>query len=231
MLVSGAPAQAARGAEWSARAAAAQGDRVIVLHARTLPLPAPASSGNMTVEEALGRRRSVREFAPTPLTERQLSQLLWAAQGGSGDGLRTAPSAGALFPLELYVATASGLSHYDVASHGLTARIERDLRPALRRAAHDQAPVAEAPAVFVITAVQERCERKYGARSVRYVGMEAGHAAQNLLLEAVALGLAAVPVGAFDDADLARTLELPVRERPLYLIPVGQPRGPSIPLR
>jgi SagB-type dehydrogenase family enzyme len=185
----------------------------------------------MSVEEALRRRRSVREFDGTSLTDAQLGQLLWSAQGISGDGLRTAPSAGALYPLEVYVATASGLGHYEPVAHRLTLRADRDLRADMRRAALDQAPIGEAPAVFVIAAVFERTERKYGReRSARYVAMEAGHAAENLLLEAVALGLGGVPVGAFDDERLASVLGLPAGERPLYLIPVGRPRESS-PLR
>jgi SagB-type dehydrogenase family enzyme len=193
---------------------------------RSQPLPPPRREGTVSLETALRSRRSVREFEGTALTEAQLGQLLWAAQGASADGLRTAPSAGALYPLELYVATASGLAHYEPGTHRLALRLERDPRPELRRAALDQSPVGAAPAVFVIAAVFERTERKYGrARGARYVHMEAGHAAQNLLLEAVALGLGGVPVGAFDDEQVARALALPAGERPLYLIPVGRPRG------
>ena len=197
---------------------------------RSVALPAPRERGAISVEEALRGRRSVREFDATALSERELAQLLWAAQGVSGDGLRTAPSAGALYPLELYVATAAGLGHYEPGPHRLTGRAERDLRPELQRAALGQPPVGQAPAVFVITAVLERTARKYGpARGERYVHMEAGHAAQNLLLEAVALGLAGVPIGAFEDARVARALGLPAGERPLYLIAVGRARGSSRP--
>ena len=160
------------------------------------------------------------------LTERELSQLLWAAQGIThAEGLRTAPSAGALYPLEIYLGTASGLYHYEPRGHRLVWLSDHDLRAAMRRAAMDQEAVTQAPAVFVFAAVYERISRKYdAARTSRYVHMEVGHAAQNLLLEAVALGLGGVPVGAFDDEALQKALGLPVDQHPLYLIPVGHPR-------
>ncbi len=191
-----------------------------------MTLPRPATRGAVSLEEALAARRSVREFARVPLTRAQLSQLLWASQGVTGrEGQRTAPSAGALYPVELYVATADGLHHYVPDGHRLVRRIAHDVRAALRTAALDQGAVSEAPAVFVIAAVQARTELKYGpARSPRYVGMEAGHAGQNLLLQATVLGLGAVPVGAFDDDRLREVLELPAGQRPLYLIPVGKAR-------
>lgn len=181
----------------------------------------------MSVEEALARRRSVREFAEKPLTDRELSQLLWAVQGitDPAEGLRTLPSAGALYPLETYVATAAGFYHHEVRSHQLKRLCDRDLRPALYRAALEQEAVLEAPAVFVIAAVYGRTARKYGQpRAVRYVHLEAGHAAQNLLLEAVCLGLGAVPIGAFSDSDIQEALSLPADHQPLYLIPTGHPR-------
>ncbi len=191
-------------------------------------LPPPQQSGGVSVEEALARRRSVREFTSKPLSDREISQLVWAAQGIThGEGLRTAPSAGALYPLELYVADTTGLYRYDPQHHQLQRRSSRDLRSALYQAAHEQEAVREAPAVFIITAVYSRTARKYGtARAPRYVHMEAGHAAQNLLLQAVALGLGAVPVGAFDDAQVQKALGLSAEEQPLYLIPAGHARGP-----
>lgn len=194
--------------------------------AEKISLPAPARTGRMSLEEALARRRSVREFAAKTLSLEELSQLLWSAQGITHpDGLRTAPSAGALYPLELYVATPSGFVHYDPKRHELQRCSERDLRKELSRAALDQEAVRDAPAVFVFAAVFERTSKKYGeARTPRYVHMEAGHAAQNLLLQAVALGLGGVPVGAFSDAQVSSVLSLPADHRPLYLVPVGRPR-------
>ena len=189
------------------------------------PLPAPKTAGEMSLEEALTQRRSVREFEARPLTEAELGQLLWAAQGVTDErGYRTAPSAGALYPLEVYVATADGLFHYEVEGHALAVASRADLRPALYEAALRQAAVGRAPAVFVIAAVYERTAVKYGAeRSPRYVHLEAGHAAQNLLLQAVALGLGAAPIGAFDDKGVQEALGLAEEEQPLYLIPVGEP--------
>lgn len=183
-------------------------------------------TGETSLEEALVRRRSVREFRDTPLTTAELGQLLWAAQGITNErGFRTAPSAGALYPLETYVATADGLFHYDPEGHKLWTVSQADARQGLYDAALRQEPVLQAPAVFVLTAVYERTAEKYGTeRSPRYVHLEAGHAAQNLLLEAVVLGLGAVPIGAFEDLRIQKVLGLPADHEPLYLIPVGHPR-------
>jgi len=188
-------------------------------------LPAPVCKGGMTLEEVLAARRSVREFRREPLTDRELSQLLWAAQGiTSSGGLRAAPSAGALYPLEVWLATASGLYHYEPRDHRLTRHREGDLRPDLCRAALVQEAILQAPVVFVIGAVYERMAHKYGdQRTPRYIHMEAGHAAQNLLLEAVALGLGGVLIGAFNDKEVERVLSLSPAQKPLYLIPVGHP--------
>ena len=191
-----------------------------------IALPAPLRSGRVSLEEALTRRRSVREFDRRALSEQQLGQLLWAAQGIThGDGLRTAPSAGALYPLELYVATPEGVFHYDPRKHQLQRIFRADVRPELWRAALEQNQLRDAGAVFVIAAVFDRTARKYGpARAPRYVHMEAGHAAQNLLLQAAALNLGAVPVGAFHDEQVQKVLTLPKDHEPMYLIPVGHPR-------
>ncbi|HUP33232.1 MAG TPA: SagB/ThcOx family dehydrogenase [Gaiellaceae bacterium] len=178
------------------------------------------------MEEALAHRRSVRSFGRAHLARMELSQLLWAAQGiTSGWGARTAPSAGALYPLDVYVATAESYGHYLPDGHRLLARAEEDLRPALAAAAFRQDVVAEAPAVFAVTAVYERSAAKYGARAERYAKLEAGHVAQNILLEAVALGLGAVAVGAFDDEAVQQALRLPSDHAPLYLVAVGAPSG------
>jgi len=189
------------------------------------PLPTPAVSGDVSLEAALAGRRSVREFSDRPLAAAELGQLLWAAQGITDPrGYRTAPSAGALYPLEIYVATAGGLYHYQPARHALAVVGGSDVRQALYEAALRQEAVSRAPAVFVIAAVYERTAVKYGAeRSPRYVHLEAGHAAQNVLLQAVALGLGAVPIGAFDDGAIQEAMGLPAEEQPLYLIPVGRP--------
>jgi len=180
----------------------------------------------MTLEKALGARRSIREFKRDRLTDGELSQLLWAAQGVTSlDGLRTAPSAGAIYPLEIWVVTGSGLYHYEPREHGLTQHCDGDLRPEICRAALLQEAITQAPAVFVIAAVFERMARKYGEqRTPRYIHMEVGHAAQDLLLQAVALDLGAVVIGAFNDREVESVLSLPADQKPLCLIPVGHPR-------
>lgn len=190
------------------------------------PLPSPRLTGPASLEEALHDRRSIRSFTSEALTRAEVGQLLWAAQGlTDAAGHRTAPSAGALYPLEVDVVTAEGIARYVPDGHGLASRGDTDLRPALRRAALDQAAVGEAPLIIVISAVVERTATRYGAgRAARYVALEAGHAAQNILLQAVSLGLGAVTIGAFDDAGVRRVLGLADGEAPLYLIPVGHAR-------
>lgn len=192
----------------------------------TIELPAPHLKGELSLEEALARRRSVREFTEEGLSLEEIGQLLWAAQGITDPaGLRTAPSAGALYPLELYIATPQGMYHYEPGSHRLTLQAPGDSRPALYAAAYRQEAILQAPAVIVIAGVYARTAQKYGAeRSPRYVHLEAGHAAQNVLLQAVALELRAVPIGAFDDESVRRALGLKIDQQPLYLIPVGNPK-------
>ena len=195
--------------------------------AGVIELPSPATSGAMSLEQALASRRSVRDFSSERLTESEVSQLLWAAQGvTSSGGKRTAPSAGALYPLELYVVDAAAAYHYLPEEHRLELVAEGDLRPALEVAALGQTASGDAAVVFVITAIPARTEAKYGSRAERYVKLEAGHAAQNLLLQAVALDLGAVPVGAFGDLEVQRLLNLHDDQEPLYLIAVGRP-GPD----
>jgi SagB-type dehydrogenase family enzyme len=128
--------------------------------------------------------------------------------------------------LEIYVATVDGVYHYVPPGHYLRVVAYGDVRSVLYEAALHQEPVRSAPAVFIISALFERTAQKYGEdRSPRYVHLEAGHAAQNLLLEAVVLGLGAVPIGAFDDEEVQQALGLPPNHEPLYLIPVGRPRA------
>ncbi|MDH7487044.1 MAG: SagB/ThcOx family dehydrogenase [Anaerolineae bacterium] len=189
-----------------------------------ITLPAPRLQSDVSLEEALLRRRSVRTYSDQPLTLAEIGQLLWAAQGITDErGLRTAPSAGALYPLELYVATDDGLYHYRPQGHQAEVRRVEGWREALCPAALSQGAVCQAPAVFVVTAVYARTAAKYGERAERYVRLEAGHAAQNLLLQAVALDLGAVPIGAFYDDQVQAALGLPADHQPLYLIPVGRP--------
>jgi SagB-type dehydrogenase family enzyme len=190
-----------------------------------VPLPPPVLKGTMSLEEVLAARRSVRQFTPTPLTIEQIGQLCWAAQGVTEPkrGLRTAPSAMARYPLELYVITAEGAKRYIPATHALAMQAEGDALAALRASAERQRAIAQAPAVFVFAAVPSRMGDRSPERTQRWIDFEVGHAAQNLLLEAVALGLGAVPVGGFNGEAVAKVLQLPEGQQVCYLIPVGEP--------
>ncbi len=191
-----------------------------------LSLPPPVTSGQVSVEQALASRRSRREFASTPLGTAELGQLAWAAQGVSNpkEGLRTAPSAGALYPLELYFVNETGVWHYLPASHSFEQRSQRDLRAALSQAALNQESVRLAPCDVVLTSVTARTRQKYGERAARFAAIEAGHVAENLLLQATARGLVGVPIGGMSDEAVSEVLGLPPTEEPLYLVAVGYPR-------
>lgn len=167
----------------------------------------------------------MRAFAVSPLTDEELSQLLWAAQGiaDSKRQFRTAPSAGATYPLVVYVAKADGVFRYHPEHHTLETVSDQDIRRALAAAALDQFCVRQAAAVMIFAAVPERTTRRYGQRGERYILMEVGHAAQNVHLQAVALGLGSVPVGAFDEDAIAAAVGCARGEKVLYLIPVGRP--------
>lgn len=200
-------------------------------HDQDIALPAPVMAGDTSVEAALEARRSSREYANRPLSLADVSQLLWSAQGTTDrDGGRTAPSAGALYPLEIYLVAGdidslpAGLYRYDPRAHRLRPVAEGDLRKPLAQAAAGQAWVRRAPAVLVIAGVYERTAVKYGQRARRYVHIEVGHAAQNVYLQAEARDLATVIVGAFDDAEVQDSLSLPADHAPLALMPVGHPR-------
>ncbi len=153
-------------------------------------LPPPRTQGGMSLTEALAHRRSVRSYTEQSLTWEEISQLLWAAQGVTDPrGFRAAPSAGALYPLEVYLVLPEGWYHYRPADHRLEVRGRGDLRRDLWMVGLNQEALLRAPALFVITGVVSRTAAKYGDRAERYVFLEAGHAAQNLLLQATALGL------------------------------------------
>lgn len=189
-----------------------------------IAMPAPSLEGEMSLEEVVANRRSLREFTEQPLSMEEISQLLWAAQGITDPrGLRASPSAGALYPLELYVAVAEGAYHYLPQAHTLQVISEEDIRHHLWEAGLSQGALQQAPSIFVIAGVYQRTEAKYGERAERYVKLEAGHAAQNILLQAVAFGLGAVPIGAFYDDRVQAALALSPDHQPLYLIPVGHP--------
>ena len=187
-----------------------------------IKLPRPTLKGNVSLEEALQKRRSVREYTGAEVSLSELSQLLWAAQGiTSPQGLRTAPSAGALYPLEIYAVNATGVYHYNPLNHSLERIRSTNVQGDLASAALNQNAVRQAPLKLVITGVYERTAAKYGDRAERYVHLEAGHAAQNVLLECTASGLGAVPIGAFDDSKVQDVLGVPTTDLPLYIIPVG----------
>ena len=194
-----------------------------------IPLPRPDLAA-APLQRALEQRRSTREFAHTPLPLAKASALLWAAQGPSATGRRTNPSAGATYPLELYLVAgavedlAPGLYRYRASEHALERVTARDLRADLVPAAAGQEFLREAPIAIAIAAVLERTSRKYGARARRYVDMEAGEVTQSVHLAAAAHGLGTVIVGAFDDAAVKRVLGLPPAEEPLALMPIGSPK-------
>lgn len=195
-----------------------------------IKLPDPDQDSTFSLEKSLASRRSIRKFSSAPLALSQISQLLWAAQGiTNSSGYRTAPSAGALYPLEVYLVVGMadkiypGIYHYHPRQHKLTLVKEGDYRDQLTRAALGQRTILQAPATFVFAAIYERTTGKYGQRGVQYVHMDAGHAAQNFCLQATALGLGTVPVGAFHNDEVAEALQLESNQVPLYILPVGKP--------
>ena len=193
---------------------------VIQQGAPVIQLPEHRST-NVSIEECIASRRSVRTYRTQNLSQDNIATLLWAGQGITSErGFRSAPSAGATYPLVLYYATAQGLFRYDPRSHSATQTSDSDLRKSIARAALNQMFIADAGMVIIITARFSNTTARYGERGIRYVYIEVGHCAQNIHLEAVALGLGSVPVGAFDDAELTDVLGLE-HEEPLYIIPVG----------
>ena len=197
----------------------------------TIELPTPRRDSETSLERVISERRSVRDFRQEPITLTQLSQLLWAAQGVTDSrGYRAAPSAGALYPLEVYVVVgdvkglAAGLFKYQPNGHTLLRMAKDDRRKQMERAALGQDWVSNNAVLFVFSSVDSRTTTKYGERGIRYIHIEVGHAAQNVMLQAQALGLGAAVVGAFDDNHVDEILGLPKNERALYLMPIGKPR-------
>lgn len=197
-----------------------------------IPLPRPKLESATSVEKALRERRSHRDYGTGPLSLEEIAQLLWAAQGVThGRGMRTAPSAGALYPLETYLVSGdvrslpAGVYRYLPHKHGLALVRSGDVRRQLREASLHQDPVGSAPAAVVFSAVFARSTGKYGKRGVRYAQMEAGIAAQNLGLQAVSLDLGTVVIGAFDDDAVRAVLSMPSTEDPMIIMPVGRIRA------
>ena len=194
-------------------------------------LPEPAHDGNVAVERAIKQRRTIRSFQAKALSFTQLSQLLWSAQGITDEAyrFRAAPSAGALYPLDVYAVVGdrgvagleSGVYRYNPASHSLKLIRTGDRRQEVAIASLAQMWMAEAPVIFVITSEYERIMGKYRERGIRYAHIEVGHVGQNIFLQAGALGLGAGIVGAFHDEEVAKAIGAPAVHRPLIVMPVG----------
>ena len=195
-----------------------------------IQLPSPKYESNTSVEEALLNRRSIRDYKKESLSVSEVSQILWAAQGitDKENGLRTAPSAGALYPLEIYLVAADikdlnpGIYKYSPQNNTLRKISEGDKRTEISNAALKQESITKASAIVVIAAIYERTSAKYGKRTERYVDMEVGHVGQNIYLQTVSLGIGTVMMGAFEDEALKEVLELPDNEHPLALYPLGK---------
>lgn len=199
----------------------------------TIELSSPDKDSNLSIEEAIERRRSIRSYTEEALNLEEVSQLLWSAQGITSDeGKRTSPSAGATYPLETYLVVdeegveeiEKGIYRYIPEEHELKKISGEKIHSELSKASLGQSQVKEAPINIVITAVYERTERRYGERAVRYVQMEAGHAAQNIYLQSESLNLGTVVIGAFEDEEVQELMEVPSDHEPLYIMPVGRPK-------
>ena len=192
-------------------------------------LPEPRLQSHVAVEQALAERRTTRQYSSEPVSLTETAQLLWAAQGVTAfGGGRTAPSAGALYPLVVYLVAGDvtglqqGVYRYEPKRHQLRLVQPGDHRRQLAKAAYSQRWMAESPAWIIYSAIEKKTTGKYGKRGIRYIYIEVGHSAQNVFLQAQALGLAAAVVGAFDDSAVQEILALPANEQPLYLQPVGR---------
>lgn len=198
--------------------------------AQKISLPEPVLDGEISVEQAIAERRSIRHYRDEPLTIREISQVLWAASGITDRvrHFRSVPSAGATYPLEVYLTSGridgleQGVFRYLPGDHALLRVMDQDQRNELYTQALRQSPVRNAPAVMVIAGVFERTTKRYGQRGQRYVYMEAGHAGQNIQLQAHALGIGSVVIGAFDDAGVKDVLGLSRDVVPLYIVPLGR---------
>jgi len=196
-------------------------------------LPSPFTTGGLPLVEAIAERRSVRRYSPESILLFQLSQILWAAQGVTDNrsNLRSVPSAGATYPLEIYTVIGdegveqvdSGVYHYEVEDHALRLYLPEDIRPEIADAALKQDFISVAPVTLVICAIYDRTLMRYSTRGERYVYLEVGHSSQNIYLQTIALGLRTVAVGAFNDEEVRKVLRLDSSVRPLYIMPIGKP--------
>jgi len=203
----------------------------------TVQLPRPNFESSTSIEKALRERRSHRDYGEGSLSLEEIAQLLWAAQGISHNRyLRTAPSAGALYPVETYLVAGevqnlpAGVYRYQPHRHALVLTCSGDVRRQLCSVSLHQEAISSAPACIAFSAVYARSTVKYGKRGIRYTHMEAGIAAQNVSLQAVSLNLGTVVIGSFDDDEVRDVLALPAGEDPLLIMPVGKVLGiPSRP--
>ena len=213
------------------KAMAGRGDGTTGRIEQLMNLPEPILKGDVSVEEAIKHRRTVRSYRPNPLTLEQLSQILWAAQGITEDRgyKRAAPSAGALYPMDIYAIVGddgvkglkAGIYHYEPHKHAASLIMEGDFRKDVARTSLSQMWMARAPVNLVITSEYSRITGKYGTRGERYAIIEAGHIGQNIFLQAEALGLRAGIVGAFHDKDVIRVMKIKRSHEPLLILPVG----------
>jgi len=189
-----------------------------------IKLPKPILKGNKSLEECIYERESVRKYEDKVIEIEKISQILWAAQGKKGQK-RTVPSAGATYPLEIYVTLKDkGYFHYDFKNHALELVTEETIGKKLARESWNQKFIEEAYLNILICADYSRTTKRYGERGIRYVYMEVGHCAQNIHLEVIALGLVSVPIGAFQDKNVKKVMKLPANIDPLYIIPIGYPQ-------
>jgi SagB-type dehydrogenase family enzyme len=189
-----------------------------------IKLPNPDTTGGVPLETCISKRRSVRRYIDEPLTIEQLSQLAWCAQGITEKtrGLRAVPSGGATYPTELYLVTRDGVFNYIPAKHSLRKTMDGDIRAKLSKACLGQGFITQAALSVVIGMVYPRTMARYGARGERYIILEAGHIAQNLHLEAIALGLDSVAVGAYNDEAVSDVVGLPDEVAPVYIVAIGK---------
>lgn len=209
-----------------------------------IKLPSPKFDSETSLEQTLKNRRSIRSYKKDPLLKSDIAQIMWAAQGITKKienppniwpdkydwrcGFRTAPSAGALYPLEIYVVACNvkdlpaGVYKYIAQDHSLIQMIKGDKRDELSDAAYKQKCIRKGAAVVVIVGVYERTSIKYGDRAKQYVHIEVGHVGQNIFLQSVSLGIGTVMVGAFKDKEVQKVLNLPENEIPFAIIPLGR---------
>lgn len=203
-------------------------------NSKVIELPSPQTEGKVSVEKAIANRRSIRDFQDRSLGLQQISQLLWAGQGITGQSgeKRAAPSAGATYPMDLFLVVGTnsvekineGVYHYQPSAHQLKRIKASDIRKKLTSAALNQQWVNQAPVSVIVAADYERTTQKYRHHGKRYVHMEAGHIAENIYLQCESLKLGTVVVGAFDAQKVQSLMGIEKKRKPLYILPVGYPK-------